>query len=384
MRVAGAVQKICVYLFSIGVSLFLSSANYACGDHTYRDPKPYVSGCERLEVVVHNTTNYTFKADTSFKAISSSGSAPLGVGSFSDIPPNAVTTLAFDGSKVNSNDTDRIDTSMRYYAMLNGNRVGPQMMLYAQKLSCNVGNAEVQFDDDHCYDHYTTGDCSISCSHSCAYDAGKCNGGCSYCTSKYCDGWNTDGSCSDWQCNYTHNQDYVCNSEYNYDQVNCSHDGVNTIPSDPSAPSSASSSVTVDAGLFTEGTTFTEDGNSSGENPSAASSTYSSFTCDYSSECGSDSNGNCNGGTSEHNKTAKLEFYIKPSPIEKLTITFPFNNQSPFAKTMFSSIYNNLQAKYLSSLSIYYSAQPIVVDEKSSTMAFSMLCNSASCPPPPS
>lgn len=95
------------------------------------------------------------------------------------------------------------------------------------------------------------------------------------------------------------------------------------------------------------------------------------FSCD--SLCSKNSDGTDYAGTA-----ATTEFYVYPAFIEQLTITFPFDPKTPTAKLLKSSIYNNLNSKYLAQLGTYFSYQPVVVGEK--TLVFSTLCNSANCP----
>lgn len=363
MKITGITRTVCFLFLSVSASYLLYSAAYAksCGDQLERPPQPYTPGCERLNIVVHNSTGYTFELDTASTTVGTAAS------SMDEILPDSTnggpTTLSFDGASVDATtDTDKVDASIRYNATLNGKRIGPQLTIYAKKKSCNVSTAIVIFYDQACYDTptYCTG---YGCHKHCVLND-NCNVGCTY----------DDG----------HQEDYVCRSSYRYYGYNCSPNGVD-IPSYNSttaggADSASSSSVQVDPGLYTVGTTFNSDGSNNGEDATKLYGTYSYFACSKPSECNSSSQGNCDANTTDdtNNKPAVLEFYIKASPIEKLTVKFPFDWKSPMGKILKDAVYNNLNVKYLNSLGSYYSMNPVGFTDAS--LEFSALCNAEVCP----
>lgn len=379
MKVTRVLRSIGVYLFSITAShSFLFSLAYACGDSYWVGPKPYQPGCERLEVVIHNETKYNFEIDTDYTEVSSTGGAPLKIGNFSSIPANSVKTLTFDGVKVDNNDLDKVDTSMRYYATTaSGERVGSKFLVNAKKNSCNVYNAKIRFDSDRCYSHNKiwNGDIPATYHPGCELNT-NCNGGCSYCTQSSCIAWDFNGNCTDYSCTASmHYKDYICKSSFAYDTYSCEHDGVSVIDN-PDVPSSVQ---VLEGGIFTVGAHFdSNSGANTGKDLTESYTTYRNFTCNKSSECDKSKNGGCQSSNDNNNKPAKLEFYIEPSQIETLTVSLPFDPKTPTAKLLEGSIYNNLNAEYLGRLGNYFSYQPVVMRDQE--IAFSTLCNSASCP----
>lgn len=344
------------FFIIIGSLICFSSTSVnakTCGDSFPRSPHNTTPGCERLQVVVHNDTNYTFKLDPTYTLAAQSGGPSLGVGFFDDIPANSTKTFIFDGVYVNNNSRDKVDTSMRFLAYLGNQKIGPRITIYAQKESCNVANnAEIIFYDQRCYDDVKVCVPGLGCSETCTLNT-KCFTGC---------------------CSEGH-KDCVCTTSYAYKTTHCSVGDLYTV-NNPAVPSSVQS----DSGIFTIGAKFDLNGVNIGEDSGHPYGVYTHFTCKKETECGDTKSGNCISGTAtnDDNKPAKLEFYIKPSPIETLTIKLPFDPKTPTAKLLQGSIYNNLNAEYLGRLGSYFSYQPVVMTDQE--IAFSTLCNSASCP----
>lgn len=330
-----------------------------CGDHIYYGGKPFHPGCEQLDVTIHNTTQFEFVVDDGFDAPSKTGDTS----NFGAVPAGEVKTfsivgVALDGSgNADNAHNDEVDTAVRYIAKRLNNdtqaydlNAGTDFTISLKKASCNSGTPVIQEDDHQCYTA-----CKICTVYGCHWD---CNlGGAAVKTAcNICTGSNAG-------------DDGVCKSNYKYESIDCKTATIE----DPPADSSVSSSP----GLFTRGANLdANDGSNSGEDSSVPYSTYSRFRCGQPSECGT--NDDCNGGTEDDNKPAKLEFYVKPSPVETLTITFPFNSKTPMAKLMKDSVYNNLNAKYVGLLGSYFSFSSVAVGEN--TLAFSTLCNAESCP----
>lgn len=341
----------------------MCTTNSSCGRHLNVDGKPVHPGCESLNVIIHNTTKFKFEIkDAPDKAYTQT---------FGEIPAGSQKTFSIRGLYLDENNQDDVNTSITYVAKRSdGGNAGTQFKIQLKKTSCNSNSPDIIKSDYECYTacricHLNKDWTGSDCHWSCSIGGAEAYGG-ETCTFSGCKEAGSDG---------------VCSSFYNkYVDIQCN----NAVNSSPSAPSSALSSVIPAAGLFTVGANFNDGGEGTGENSSVAFSTYSNFTCNKSSECGetSGSNEDCQGGTDTNNKPAKLEFYVKPSPIETLTITLPSDTRNANVKILHDAIYNNLNAKYLGQLSAYFSFPPVVsqVVNNQQTFAFSTLCNAANCP----
>jgi hypothetical protein len=356
---------------------------YACSGNTISESGvPISPGCQRLDIIVHNMTQYTFVLDSS--SVSSGANQHFS----SSIPPetNGPTTLYIDGASAGD---DVVNASIHYYATKEGVKKGPGMTLTLKKDACYSHNPEIVLNDDHCYSPYSI---SYPCPTAdepwklCPYTTCQLDGSCDansancYACHYVCDMTSSVSSCahvrSNLKCSFGLESDAVCVTDYRYDHVNCK--GLDTTFSSSHVPSS----VSVDPGLYTLGATL----NSSGKNTEGDANTSVSYTpdayfvCNQSSECGNDSN--CSGGTSDYNRESKLEFYVYASPIETLTVTFPFNPQSPMGKIMRDVVHSHLDSTLVGLLGTYYSVNPVSVQGPS--IAFSTLCNSDACPKPSS
>lgn len=369
-------HKFIFYFVVIGSSLSNAMPVYACGVPYTSDGRPLVPGCMRLDVIVHNQTEYTFVVDGQYTPVASSGS-PVGQNKhFAEILPDSShdgkpTILYIDGGNSGS-DPDKVDTSVRYYAEKEGVRKGPTMTLHLKKAACNSKSADIHWSDDHCYKN-TKAPCAPdfwkTC-HYCTFMADRCTWGACWSCEWVFDP-NNQFDIGHPVCGYHAGPDGVCMDNYIYGSI---------IPNNavPTTSNSASSSVRVDPGLYTVGASLNAvTGENQGEDRTVPYTNFARFILSQSSECGMDNK--CSlGGSSNDNKEAKLEFYIKPSLIETLTITFPFNAQTPVAKIIKESIYNHLNSKYVGQLGSYFSYSPVEVGDK--TLAFSTLCNAANCP----
>ncbi len=329
------IQKTFFRYFVVCLSLLVSHQVSSCGNEWDYDAKRATPGCEQLKVTILNNTNYTFSPNN----VKFSAGGYASGNTFPTLKPNSTTIFFlaggakdYDGDGKNEK-KDEVNVSMRYVAESGGNKTGTYFDAVFAKDSCNIVNTEYVKDDDHCYWH-----------NPCTWDSS-----CGYCT--YC----SDSTCSticdpsgicltycewDFTC---HSQ--TCKSDLKYDRVKCS-DSVNNPP--------VNSTVSTFPGLYQSNFSNT-----------------SNFTCQKSTVYE---------GSDDYNKPATTTFTINPSPIETLTLTFPFNAQSPIAKLMSTTIYSNLSPKNLGGLGTYYSMTPVAVTD--TTLAFSTLCNSASCPQP--
>lgn len=230
------------------------------------------------------------------------------------------TTFFLAGSANGYDDQDKVDVLAHYTAMFNGKKVGPEFTVHLQKNSCNAINTRGIKSDDHCYDHYKN-------------------------TSPHC----VESKCALCGIAAPH-ADQVCLSEYRWTNPDCAN--------------------SVSQALVTSQV-------SGNPLPGIYISSISNFSAQF--NCTRDT---VSGFSDVVNNPGTTDIYINASPIEMLTITFPFNAQSPTAKLMKDSIYNNLNAKYLGQLGSYFSFSPVVsnvVDNKHQ-LSFSTLCNSIDCP----
>ena len=334
-----------VFLFSLAIftSLFFSQSVYAykcsagqthCYEHTHHITDLAPTGCDMLTVTIFNNTAYYFMKDNTY----SDSASPAGVSVDSDLttpkdfpilkPSTSGQVIYVLGDNVGSSDKDKVDRTVRYVAYfpdangnVSNNTTGAQFVLHLSKSSCNASLTSCDLKDRPCY-------CRGE------YDGAPCIR-----IGAECKWYNYDGSVEP--------QQFI--SSYWDKNVN----GCTNIPSSLSAGADFPSVSAVYM------------------NPNLNSAP--SFSCNTSTVCDASLEGN-NPGT--------VNFTINPALIETLTITFPFNTQTPAGKIMKDSIYNNLGSKYVGLLGSYFSYQPVVVTNK--TIAFSTLCNSANCPPPPS
>ncbi len=330
----------CVLLILLAICSI--NQGYAChsckGNPKEKQPNLAHPGCEQLNFVVHNMTAYTFKLDTSYNADKGQGE-----GSFQDILPDANqgggTSISFVGAAVDDAHQDEITRSMRYIATLNDRPVGTGFTIQLRKNSCNAANTRLIYDDRKCYSQGPAPECK------CSFSANATS--CKLCTTCH------NGLCSTSPCDsdYHHYRSYDCKNSVN---------SADTY--------SASSSVSIfSSGIYTLGV-------SSNDGPDFSQS----ITNVTNFECNEDSIRNA---SSDYNSPAETKIYIYASPIEKLTISFPFNSQSPIGKIMRDVIYNNLDTVALASLDNYYSMNPVSV--KDASISFSTLCNSNLCPKKP-
>ena len=358
-------------------SVYSSCSSSPCGgDKTWINSKPITPGCETLQVTMQNNTEFSFVKDSSYNPDHTIGNTA----NFDDIAAHDTKTFSIQGVS-NPNDAsqqDEVDTSIRYIAKHKISATGPYdentgagFTVTLKKSSCNSSAPSLKMDDHECYSasRLCEVDCNYkNCSHCywgpCIFGGFECAGGNHVCMTNF------DSRCS----SPVKTPDGMCVDEYDtFQSLDCK-----TASTDPSVGAilAHASAVALTSGLYSVGVKTAADGTlSSTEDPTVKSSTYSNFTCNQSSECGGES---CGGGTSDYNKPAQLVFHVYPARIETLTVTFPFNTQTPIAKILKDSIYNNLSSKYLSQLGTYFSYQPVVVTDK--TIAFSTLCNSANCP----
>jgi hypothetical protein len=366
-------------------SVYSSCSSSPCGGKTMsRNSKPITPGCETLEVTIQNNTNFSFVVDNTYTPDPTIGNTT----NFGDVAAHSTQVFSIKGVTLdNTSQQDEVDTSIRYIAKHENSatgaydkNTGAQFTITLKKSSCNSAVPTMQMDDHKCY--YANRLCEVNCNYkncshcywsSCVLGGMGCDGGNHTCP------LTDDIKCHDeGPGGYDYRTpDDVCGTYYDtFQSLDCK-----TASTDPSVGRklAQASKVELTSGLYSVGVTFSDDDGTptSTENPSVQSSTYSNFTCNQSSECGNDS---CDGGTDEYNKTARLVFHVYPSPIETLTIIFPFNSQSPIAKLMSTTIYSNLSPKNLGGLGTYYSMTPVAVTD--TTLAFSTLCNSASCPQP--
>lgn len=354
---------ICNAGFSCGTGCNVTTS---CGFDERKDSKPVSDGCNTMKVTIHNQTNFTLSVDDLYKPSTTTGSTE----NFGDISPNSTETFTIAGVKIDDGDNnhdndareDEIDTSIRYVAkhQINGNdqKTGSQLVITLKKDSCNAKKAELNMSDFRCYYQKRIDNGNLGCKW----------GGCVL--GNLCNDDQGTKTCYPNCAGMT--EDAICMEDYDrFLNVECrtASDSLVTNAAD-------NSSVATTSGLYTSGVN-----NAGDPDTSIAYSTSSKFQCNQSSECGPGKVGDlCKGGTSDYNEPAKLKFYVYASPIETLTITFPFNSQSPIAKLMRTTIYSNLSPKNLGGLGTYYSVTPVAVTD--TTLAFSTLCNSASCPQP--
>ncbi|MBP9725938.1 MAG: hypothetical protein KBD83_00525 [Gammaproteobacteria bacterium] len=378
-------RKKLLYSLIVGLACFHVASVYSncssspCGGKKIsRNSKPITPGCETLKVTIQNNTNFSFVVDNNYNPDQTIGETT----NFGDVAAHSTEVFSIKGVNLdNASQQDEVDTSIRYIAKHENSETGAydentgaQFTITLKKISCNSAVPTMKMDDHKCY--YASRICDVSHCYwnSCTAGApGGCDGGNHTCP------LTDDVKCHDeGPSGYDYRTpDDICGTYYDtFHSLDCK-----TASTDPSvgATLAQASKVELTSGLYSVGVTLSDDDGqpTDTENPSVHSTTYSNFTCNQSSECGNDS---CGGGTDEYNKPAQLVFHVYPSPIETLTLTFPFNAQSPIAKLMSTTIYSNLSPKNLGGLGTYYSMTPVVVTD--TTLAFSTLCNSASCPQP--
>ncbi len=334
-------QKAFFRCFVVCLSLLVSHQVYAsCGDEWEHDANRAIPGCEQLNVTIVNNTNYTFVPDN----VEFSVGGYVSGTTFPTLKPISTTTFSLKGGAKDydgdgkTEKKDEVDVAMRYVAELSGKKTGTYFNAVFKKESCNITNTSYVEDDDSCYYKDAAGSCIRKTS---------CNICTSCGTTKKCDDITCDsnGICYEF-CEYEVKcVTQTCQSDIDYNNVECS-DSVQNPP--------VTSHVEPAAGLYESNLT-----------------NASNFTCQKSTVYQS---------SSDYNTPATTTLTINPSPIERLTITFPFNAQSPIAKLMSTTIYSNLSPKNLGGLGTYYSLTPVAVTD--TTLAFSTLCNSASCPQP--
>lgn len=327
------VVGLCVLFgWSVAYSNSCSAGMTHCTKHHYDFPPNLTeNGCSQLNVTIYNNTAYSLTLDNS-----DSGSVNEGDMINSDpvtINPSKSNLITLQGVEVDTQ-KDEVNKTLRFIAYdAEGKKTGAQFTVQVTKNSCNAVMATCKQKDHPCY-------CTSTTSGGSCVDAPQA-----------CDkAWYNDPYSGASNYEPLHSQDHYWDPE---EATNCDK-STQTDGLTASANFSDAKAIYIDS--------YTAHG--------------AYFSCEKETVCDASAD-------PQKNSPATISFNVNPSPIEKLTITFPFNSQSPFGKTMFGSIYNNLQAKYLSSLSTYYSVQPVVVSEASSAMTFSMLCNSATCPPPP-
>lgn len=338
-----------------------TSSRYECGK-VYRSDyggKPFMPGCETLEVIIHNKTNYTFVVDNDYLP----SPDVRGESNFNRLDPpsdetdnNGIQSYYVKGTLVNNdpNHSDDVDTSVRYLAQINNKNTGAYFILNLKKKSCNVTTATYRKDDRNCYDSCR------HCSDHCYWD----------CREAYC-----DVSCASDK----NSPDAVCAHDYKYfHSYNCHY-----ASQDQQSSLSEGSYVSTSSGLYTLGARLDSTHYGYAQDPTVLYTTYSNFRCDKYSICG-DPGGDdpekagCITGTKDHNTTSRLEFYIYPSPIETLTVTFPDSAETPMGKIIRDVVLKNLNPAYIEKLGLYYSFAPVKVS--GSSISFSTLCNSSNCP----
>lgn len=311
------------------LALLFVQQTYACGSSVEVAANLYHPGCEQLKVTIVNNTGYEFEVveDNSQPNIGSVVSGSLN--SFS-------TPFYIKGGYQNDTNQDVVDKTVRYSAKLNGKKTGATFLLHLTKSSCNVTEKN------------TT--CKVN-THSCYEWIDPCEA-CEWMGCKSC------AFCSfiPWKCGCVSTVPpfglVPCHPDYSDYSASC-----HTSPANPLATGYEVSQLTSGVYLTSE------------------SKTDPVFVCDASTVCQANSS---------KNQPGMVTLSINASPIEQLTITFPFNNQSPIAKAISTGIYNNLTAKNLGGLSAYFSATPVVETSTSTntSLTFSTLCNSAGCPQP--
>ncbi|MCD8524504.1 MAG: hypothetical protein LRY67_01690 [Gammaproteobacteria bacterium] len=350
--------------------LFVSPVTYSacagckvtssCGHTIWKDARPASEGSNVLKVTIYNQTTFDFVQDASYTPTSTTGV----IGPIDSSQPGVI-RFTVTGEKIDDANRDAIDTSIRFIAQSNAKNTGSQFTVILKKDSSNVSSAKLSMSDYRCY-------------YGCKVICGKWGNNCCWDCRLGSDGYSNGNTCALDCCNALdkskgYNSDCVCDVDYDrYDHVDC-----NYAKKDLVTNLADNSSVIMTSGLYSIGVKLDSSGNSLGiEDPNVSYTTYAYFMCDQSSECGGNS---CSQGNTDHNKPSQLLFYVKPSPIETLTITFPFNPQSPLGKLMKDIVYNNINPAYIEKLGLYYSMTPIALSTTKSEIAFSTLCNAASC-----
>lgn len=365
----GLIISLC--LFSALEARADCSVTSHCGFSIETDSKPVTPGCKALEVIVHNDTNFEFDVDKTYSPSTTLGDISV----FKSVKPGESKTFIVQGVYVDSSNQDDVDTSVRYIAKYKNpatgvydKNPGTQFVINLKKTSCNSSSPVIHMTDYRCY--YDCRVCDPPFFTSCHW-SGCTIGSVGYSNGRYCDVTCTGQT-----------PDAVCKSYYSsYESLSCNKASSTLLTS-----MSSGSSISPTPGIYTIGA-GNLDANNYGraEDPSIKYTTSSYFICDKSSECSnsSDNDDGCaKGGTSDHNKTAKLEFYIKPSPIEKLTVHFLSSSvsaQTNVSHAILQSLYNNLNPEYLAQLGTYWLLTPVQINADKKSITFSMLCNDASC-----
>lgn len=292
------------------------SGNDGCAKH-HNDPYLNLAspGCDQLHLIIHNNTAYTFEP-TITKTY----------GDFSQITTldSSGVDVYVPGKKASKSSQDEVDGTIVYVARSKqGKLTGAQFTLHLVKSSCNAAAASCVKSDANCYCKDSHGNCVW-------------NATCDVCTY---------GS-------FPNYKSYACKSDWKTGAQDCS-------TANNSNPTTSSTFSTPD------------------HPPAIMTSSDVLENTDPTFNCGTATVCNASSGKGA-NSPGVTEVTINPARIEILTLTFPFDTQTPVAKILRDSVYNNLNSKYISQLGTYFSYSPVVVQDN--TMTFSTLCNSANCP----
>jgi len=324
-----SVKKKLFFFYVAIISLFmfaqLSYACHDCGKQKTYDPNLAANGCNNLHVKIHNSTQYTFQVDTSGSYPDSNPAygkigSNTAVSAFPAISGGGGADFYITGTEnLSTGNQDDVDRQVRYFAYMNGKKTGAYFTVHFQKDSCNAYLTKCETTTESCFDQ--------------------------------------DNLCTCWW-------NFKCTCEWCIPVLGCipnmpcGNKGYNPKHCDQTqSPALSSSSIATPAlpgGIFVTGIIQQN----------------ATFSCSVSTVCK---------GSSVGNTAALFEFTINASPIETLTITFPFNPQSPLGKLMKDIVYNNINPVYIEKLGLYYSMTPITLSTTKSEMAFSTLCNAASC-----
>lgn len=340
-------------LYFVGASvcfLFGCSTAYAndcsagmthCTKHHYDfPPNLAVNGCSRLNVTIQNKTNYFLVWDNSYAADTDDGDI-IDADSAEEVtsvvisPSPGQSTIVLQGVEKDSADKDAVNKALRFTAYLTNpvtdtaaKKTGAEFVIQVTKNSCNAALTTCQQKDHPCYCTSTT-------------SGGSCVDAPTECDKA----WYNDPYSNASNYEPLHSQDHYWDEE---GATNCDK-ARQTSDLNVSADFSDMKAVYVDA--------YSKDS--------------AHFACDKPAVCYASND-------ATENSPATINFTVEPALIETLTITFPFKTKTPMAKLMKDSIYGNLNAKYIGLLGSYFSYSPVVVGEN--TLAFSTLCNAASCP----